>query len=198
MHAALQRWRITHLTSGVAWSRWASLSTATRNHLLFRCLFTFRAKLRRSIFSSAYFPWCVCKSFKFGTSWHMRLTGSCSFLSFSSLLWIYCPFLSLPLLRAFSRLLLKRGIGVVVVGFPATSITESRARFCLSAAHTREMLDKVYTCWTFYLPHILSLSNWRRSLSLLFLVSRHWTRSRTSVTHWESSIWNSSHRRPTS
>ena len=30
---------------------------------------------------------------------------------------------------------------MVVVGFPATPIIESRARFCLSAAHTREMID---------------------------------------------------------
>lgn len=44
---------------------------------------------------------------------------------------------------AFAREMLKRGIGVVVVGFPATPIVESRARFCLSAAHTREMLDTV-------------------------------------------------------
>ncbi|XP_066478549.1 serine palmitoyltransferase 3 [Tiliqua scincoides] len=44
---------------------------------------------------------------------------------------------------AFSRLMLARNIGVVVVGFPATPITESRARFCVSAYHTREMLDKV-------------------------------------------------------
>ncbi|XP_048733485.2 serine palmitoyltransferase 2-like isoform X2 [Ostrea edulis] len=41
-----------------------------------------------------------------------------------------------------SRECLKRGLGIVVVGFPATSIIESRARFCLSAAHTQEMLDK--------------------------------------------------------
>lgn len=45
--------------------------------------------------------------------------------------------------RAFGREMLKRKIGVVVVGFPATPIIESRARFCLSAAHTREMLDEV-------------------------------------------------------
>ncbi|XP_030069829.1 serine palmitoyltransferase 2 [Microcaecilia unicolor] len=42
---------------------------------------------------------------------------------------------------AFGREMLKRSIGVVVVGFPATPIIESRARFCVSAAHTREMLD---------------------------------------------------------
>ncbi|XP_068088578.1 serine palmitoyltransferase 3-like isoform X2 [Hyperolius riggenbachi] len=44
---------------------------------------------------------------------------------------------------AFSRHMLERKIGVVVVGFPATPITEARARFCISAAHTKEMLDTV-------------------------------------------------------
>ncbi|XP_075452165.1 serine palmitoyltransferase 3 isoform X1 [Ascaphus truei] len=44
---------------------------------------------------------------------------------------------------AFARHMLEKKIGVVVVGFPATPITESRARFCMSAAHTREMLDTV-------------------------------------------------------
>jgi serine palmitoyltransferase len=43
---------------------------------------------------------------------------------------------------AFSRELLKRGIAVVVVGYPATPIITSRARFCLSSAHTREDIDK--------------------------------------------------------
>uniref|UniRef100_A0AAY5EZC5 serine C-palmitoyltransferase n=1 Tax=Electrophorus electricus TaxID=8005 RepID=A0AAY5EZC5_ELEEL len=42
---------------------------------------------------------------------------------------------------AFVREMLKRNIGVVVVGFPATPIIESRARFCISAAHTKETLD---------------------------------------------------------
>jgi len=46
-------------------------------------------------------------------------------------------------IAAFSREMLKRGIAVVVVGFPATSIIESRTRFCLSAGHTSEMLKKV-------------------------------------------------------
>lgn len=45
--------------------------------------------------------------------------------------------------RAFGREMLKRNIGTVVVGFPATPIIESRARFCISAAHTREMLNTV-------------------------------------------------------
>ncbi|XP_049319598.1 serine palmitoyltransferase 2 [Astyanax mexicanus] len=43
---------------------------------------------------------------------------------------------------AFGREMLKRNIGVVVVGFPATPIIESRARFCVSASHTKEMLDQ--------------------------------------------------------
>ena len=42
---------------------------------------------------------------------------------------------------AFSRECLKRKIAVVVVGYPATRIINSRVRFCMSAAHTREDLD---------------------------------------------------------
>lgn len=43
---------------------------------------------------------------------------------------------------AFGREMLKRNIGVVVVGFPATPIIESRARFCISAGHSKNMLDQ--------------------------------------------------------
>ncbi|KAJ3076087.1 serine palmitoyltransferase component [Podochytrium sp. JEL0797] len=39
---------------------------------------------------------------------------------------------------AFSREMLKRGVAVVVVGYPATPIITSRVRFCISAAHTME------------------------------------------------------------
>jgi len=46
-------------------------------------------------------------------------------------------------ISAFSREMLKRDVAVVVVGFPATPIIESRSRFCLSAAHTPEMLEQV-------------------------------------------------------
>ncbi|KAF1814879.1 serine palmitoyltransferase [Eremomyces bilateralis CBS 781.70] len=42
---------------------------------------------------------------------------------------------------AFSREMLKRKISVVVVGYPATPLISSRARFCVSAAHTKEDLD---------------------------------------------------------
>lgn len=44
-------------------------------------------------------------------------------------------------IAAFSRMLTKVNIGVVVVGYPATPIIESRTRFCLSASHTIEDLD---------------------------------------------------------
>ncbi|MPC45579.1 Serine palmitoyltransferase 2 [Portunus trituberculatus] len=43
----------------------------------------------------------------------------------------------------FVRELTKRGVAGVGVGFPATKITGGRMRFCLSAAHTKEMLDKI-------------------------------------------------------
>lgn len=43
---------------------------------------------------------------------------------------------------AFSRELLNRGIAIVVVGYPATPIITARARFCISASHTKEDLDQ--------------------------------------------------------
>lgn len=42
---------------------------------------------------------------------------------------------------SFSRLALDRGIAITVVGFPATPLMSTRARICISAAHTREDLD---------------------------------------------------------
>lgn len=44
---------------------------------------------------------------------------------------------------AFSREMLNRKISVVVVGYPATPLVASRARFCVSAAHTKEDLDQM-------------------------------------------------------
>ncbi|CAG0888837.1 unnamed protein product [Darwinula stevensoni] len=41
------------------------------------------------------------------------------------------------------REMTKEGVAVVGVGFPATPLIESRVRFCLSASHSKEMLDKV-------------------------------------------------------
>lgn len=40
-----------------------------------------------------------------------------------------------------SREMLKRGVAVVVVGFPATPLLTARVRVCISACHTREDLD---------------------------------------------------------
>ena len=51
----------------------------------------------------------------------------------------------MELYRATVRELVKRGVASVSVGFPATRITQSRSRFCLSASHTKEMLDKVFS-----------------------------------------------------
>lgn len=44
---------------------------------------------------------------------------------------------------AFSREMLKRKISVVVVGYPATPLISSRARFCVSAAHNKDDLDRL-------------------------------------------------------
>lgn len=43
-------------------------------------------------------------------------------------------------IMCFTRELLKRGIAVVCVGFPAVPLAEGRVRFCISASHTREDL----------------------------------------------------------
>lgn len=51
--------------------------------------------------------------------------------------------LVIPISRPFSREMLARGFAIVVVGFPATPLVESRARFCISAAHTKEQLEDV-------------------------------------------------------
>ncbi|KAL4933692.1 pyridoxal phosphate-dependent transferase [Aspergillus undulatus] len=44
---------------------------------------------------------------------------------------------------AFSREMLQRKISVVVVTYPATPLELSRARLCVSAAHTKDDLDRV-------------------------------------------------------
>jgi serine palmitoyltransferase len=45
-------------------------------------------------------------------------------------------------IAAFSREALARGLAVVVVGYPATPVITSRARFCISAAHNKAILDE--------------------------------------------------------
>lgn len=42
----------------------------------------------------------------------------------------------------FGRETLKHNLGVVSVGYPATPLTKSRARLCVSAEHTKEQLDR--------------------------------------------------------
>ncbi|KXZ47975.1 hypothetical protein GPECTOR_31g337 [Gonium pectorale] len=42
---------------------------------------------------------------------------------------------------ALSRICLERSLAMVIVGFPATPVLLTRARICISAAHTREDLD---------------------------------------------------------
>jgi hypothetical protein len=74
------------------------------------------------------------------SAWHATLAASRSTASCSPLqpVMLYHP----GKIAAFGRLTLARGIAAVVVGFPATPLLTSRARICISAAHTREDLDR--------------------------------------------------------
>jgi serine palmitoyltransferase len=45
-------------------------------------------------------------------------------------------------MTCFTRTCLRNNIGVVIVGYPATPLLLSRARFCISAAHTIEDLER--------------------------------------------------------
>ncbi|KAH8668353.1 serine palmitoyltransferase [Xylariales sp. PMI_506] len=58
------------------------------------------------------------------------------------------PIIPVPLynpgkMPAFSHEMLKRNISVVVVGYPATPLISSRVRFCVSAAHNKEDMDRL-------------------------------------------------------
>ncbi|KAM9316807.1 serine palmitoyltransferase 3-like [Gastrophryne carolinensis] len=44
-------------------------------------------------------------------------------------------------LCALARLMLEKNIGIVIASYPATTMRDVRVRFCMSAAHTKEMLD---------------------------------------------------------
>ena len=44
-------------------------------------------------------------------------------------------------ISAFSRACLERNLATVVVGYPATPLLLSRARFCIAASHTPEMME---------------------------------------------------------
>lgn len=37
---------------------------------------------------------------------------------------------------------MDRGLGFIGAGYPATSLTTGRVRFCISAAHTKSILDQ--------------------------------------------------------
>jgi serine palmitoyltransferase len=43
---------------------------------------------------------------------------------------------------ALSRAMLQEGVAIVIVGFPVTPLLLSRIRFCISASHTIEQLDR--------------------------------------------------------
>jgi len=60
--------------------------------------------------------------------------------------------------------MLKRGCAVVTVGFPATLLTESRVRFCISAGHTKEMLDQALQAMD-EVGHLVSLRYSKRNPS---------------------------------
>lgn len=45
-------------------------------------------------------------------------------------------------MNGFSKECLRRGIALVIVGFPATTLLTGRVRFCLSSAHTRKDLEE--------------------------------------------------------
>jgi serine palmitoyltransferase len=46
-------------------------------------------------------------------------------------------------LPAFSREMLKRKISIVIAGYPATPLLTARVRFCVSAAHNKDDMDRV-------------------------------------------------------
>ena len=73
--------------------------------------------------------------------------------------------------------MLERGIAVVTVGFPATPVTGGRVRLCLSAAHTREMLDKVIFVVVF-LPRLI------REVLILGILSVCWWHSSQTM-YWK-------------
>jgi len=53
---------------------------------------------------------------------------------------------SIAKICAFAKEALNMGIAPVIVGFPATQMLGARARFCISASHTRQQLDQVLEC----------------------------------------------------
>lgn len=122
-------------------SLWIVFDRCLITSIIFYWLFVFLRKSQLVIFSLFCTVWCC----------HLPVN------------FLFCLFF-----RAFARHLLNRKIGVVVVGFPATPLAEARARFCVSAAHTREMLDTVSTAQArgspVPVPWILRMFFYRTSL----------------------------------
>eukprot|EP01108_Squamamoeba_japonica_P003000 TRINITY_DN250_c0_g1_i1.p3 TRINITY_DN250_c0_g1~~TRINITY_DN250_c0_g1_i1.p3 ORF type:complete len:164 (-),score=39.22 TRINITY_DN250_c0_g1_i1:34-525(-) len=77
---------------------------------------------------------------------------------------------------SFSRLCLEEGIAVVVVGFPATPLVESRARFCLSAGHSlkdlKEACDKISIIGDKCMLKYCRNTEWRKPLPIAMITLR--------------------------
>ncbi|PLW15904.1 hypothetical protein PCANC_14284 [Puccinia coronata f. sp. avenae] len=75
----------------------------------------------------------------------------------------------------FSRMMLERyAIVVVVVAYPATPLVSSRVRFCVSASHTKEDIDRILVA-TDQIGELLGLKMSRRNgfISSPFLLDHH-------------------------
>lgn len=55
---------------------------------------------------------------------------------------LYLP----PKMPAFSRMMYEKNVAVVVVGYPATELTSSRIRFCVSSSLKKEDIDYLLRC----------------------------------------------------
>ncbi|KAI6228763.1 Aminotransferase domain containing protein [Aphelenchoides fujianensis] len=78
------------------------------------------------------------------TRYFRRRLKAMGFIVYGSADSAVIPVLSFGMPRTvlFGREALKRGVAVVSVGAPATPLNKARARFCVSASHTREQLDE--------------------------------------------------------
>lgn len=77
-------------------------------------------------------------------------------------------------LITFSREMLRHKVAVVAAGFPATQLILARIRFCISATHSKEILDQVIY--------------WKSDYSRLGNHFRHCKRSTLSVINWEQNL----------
>ena len=75
-------------------------------------------------------------------TYNQTLFSSRWFLQWNLHIFLYILFFYFSI---FAKECLNRGLATVIVAFPATSMLGARARFCLSASHTKEHLDRVST-----------------------------------------------------